>query len=86
MWEQQLHPGPGAAFPQPRRESAERLPGSPLPSVGYRATAMGLYSIWLLDSFAHDVAKVTEKGRFFNKYFHFLTLPGTSHPCSFWNE
>lgn len=32
--------------------------------MGYRATAMGLYSIWLLDSFAHHVAKVTEKGGF----------------------
>lgn len=45
-------------------ECAEPLPGSPLPSVGYRATAMGLYSIWLLDAFAHHVAKVTEKGCF----------------------
>lgn len=39
-------------------------PSLTLPSAGHRAAATGLCSRWLLDSSAHHVAKVTEKGGF----------------------
>lgn len=56
----------GLRFPQRRgRAPLSNLPSSRLPSVGYTATGKGIYSVWLLDSFVHHVAKVTERGFFF---------------------
>lgn len=41
------------------------------------------YGFWI---HLHTMLQKWQKGEFFHKYSHFLTLPGKSHPRGSWNE